>query len=440
MSKNHARPGRSLARTLKTAALLALCAGVMQPAASAQPVAPATTRFSPAVPARQTGALAQQMDVTSIVMRTSASVPGDAHVTLAQVATITGPEANTLGAIIVLEAPQAPSGTAGAIIVDRERVEKALAKANVNWAQTLLRGRATSVLIEAASETATEDPPHAPPTAGTPAFTPPPTSPTSPPTTPTPALALPDPAQSPSLQPLVPSQTAPGTLRALIESQIASELGVSTGDVQVSYEGASANGPPWLERPLPPDSRVRVTVSGFGISGRTPVRVEAFSGDRVVLDQSAQTLVRVRVLVPVAAKALLREAAITEQDLKLDERWQPAGQAPPPTTESLLGGILRRRIEAGRPVAPADVTTPVVIRRGEEVWVECISGVLVVKARARALENARDGELVRLAIDKSKQTLTARMNGRGRAVVQLDATTIDTQDNTAQASARSPTP
>jgi flagella basal body P-ring formation protein FlgA len=376
-----------------------------------------------------------QQPVTSIVMLASASVKGDEPVTLAQIAKLTGPDAQTLGSLIVLDATLAPTGTAGAIVVPRERVEAALAKGNVNWSRTLLRGRATSLLIEAASDTRDEDVASAAPT--------PPQAPQ--PTTQPARQAAPVPTIS------APATEAPppsaGTPRALIIAQIARELGRDERDVRVDFEGRTttpttptiaatpATGSPtanpptaWLDQPIPSDWQVRLGVSGFGVNGRTPVRFEAFAGDRVVLDQSLQALTRLRVQVPVASTALARDAIITPSDLRLEERWQPAGQVAPPEPESMTGWILRRRIEPGRPVTPADLTTPLVVRRGDELWVECISGPMVVKAKARALESARDGELVRLAIDNSKKTITARMNGRGRAVLRLDDTPPGSQD------------
>ena len=427
----------STTRRTLTLALAVMAFALGPAAASTHDQTPAQTHAQTPAQTHAARSAADQ-PATVIVMRASVSVPGDAPVLLRDVAQLTGPAAAQLGTLVVLHASEAPSGTAGAIVIRRDKVRSLLEAAGANLGTTLVRGRTTSVLIEAASDDAPEETLQPAPTpATTPAPTPAPAAALTPdaPTTsmlanselisPAPtaveATSTP-PSSSTTNAPAQPSSdplTLPGTMRALISQQIARELSLPEQEVQVRFEASSTRDAPWLDRPTPADWRARITISGFGVNGRTPVRVEAFAGDRVALDASVQAVTRVRTRVPVAAVALSRDAPIDAASVRLDERWQPAGQAEPTRLDQLIGTTARRRIEPGRPITAGDVTTPIVIRRGEEVWVECISGPLVVRAKARATENARDGELVRLSIDNSKRTLTARMNGRGRAVMTL---------------------
>jgi flagella basal body P-ring formation protein FlgA len=73
-----------------------------------------------------------------------------------------------------------------------------------------------------------------------------------------------------------------------------------------------------------------------------------------------------------------------------------------------------------------------VVRRGELVTVHCVSGGIVVKAKARARAEARQDEVIELQMDGSKKTFRARIVGPGRAVVNLD------QQFDAQASVHDP--
>ncbi len=73
----------------------------------------------------------------------------------------------------------------------------------------------------------------------------------------------------------------------------------------------------------------------------------------------------------------------------------------------------------GKPFTSADVQSPTIVSRGETVWVDVATGSLLVKAKAKSLGTARDGQLVQLQIEGSKKPITARMAGRGRAVMEL---------------------
>jgi flagella basal body P-ring formation protein FlgA len=60
--------------------------------------------------------------------------------------------------------------------------------------------------------------------------------------------------------------------------------------------------------------------------------------------------------------------------------------------------------------------------------VHVLSGSVTVRAKARAMSNARDGELVQLKLEGSDRPLTARMSGRGRAVMVVDEPAAADQD------------
>ena len=90
------------------------------------------------------------------------------------------------------------------------------------------------------------------------------------------------------------------------------------------------------------------------------------------------------------------------------------------SAEPVIGGRVRRRIEAGRPVFARAVVIPAAVSRGDLVRVEVFSGGARLAFEARAENSARKGEPVRLRspLDE-KAYLTATVTGAGRAVIHV---------------------
>ena len=66
------------------------------------------------------------------------------------------------------------------------------------------------------------------------------------------------------------------------------------------------------------------------------------------------------------------------------------------------------------------VVKPVLIRRGELATVHAMSGSVLVKTPARAISDGREGEMIEFRLEKSKKTFTARVDGKGRAVLVVN--------------------
>ena len=326
----------------------------------------------------------------AIVMYTTIAVPPGKPVALEDLASVTGPDAQRLGGITILSPQDVPQGTAGAIVVPRAKIKTLLEAAGINWAKATLNGGTTSVLVQAPAED---------PEAQTPSAT---------------STPLPDPTPTPTPQPGVL------TLRAIILDRIATTNAVQPADVRLRFDGTPAD-LAFLDEPVPSTWSLDVTPLGTGLTGRTPVRIEAYAGDRVALRKTVQAIALVRVEQPLAAGPLARGQVLAQGDVTVQERWLPPGQARVPTVQELVGVQVKKRLEPGRPITSGDVETPVVINRGDDVVVQAISGGLVIKTKAKALTQARQGERVTLQLPGSKNPFVARAAGRGSAVLSAES-------------------
>lgn len=215
----------------------------------------------------------------------------------------------------------------------------------------------------------------------------------------------------------------PTSLRGRVALRLAELYRVEPGDMRLKIVPTGKTQSDALDAP-PMGSRVEVLPGGGVQSGRLPVRVDEYSGDRLVRTLTCSAELAVRRDVLVARVGLDRERVIAADDLVIEERWvSPTEDAAPPA-EQVVGLAPKRRIEPGRPVVAADVQSEVVAERGDQVWVHYLGERVTIKARGRTLERGRDGELVRVQLEGSRSAIRARMSGRGNAVVRAeDATT-----------------
>ena len=129
--------------------------------------------------------------------------------------------------------------------------------------------------------------------------------------------------------------------------------------------------------------------------------------------------VEARRLVAVAAAPKRRGDDLGKDDFTVEQRWVALNAAPAPV-DDIAGASACSRLAPGQMIASVDITPPQVVAKGDQVTVHCVSGGVLVTARARAMAPARDGELIEFQSLDGKRRFQARVNGRGRAVMSAD--------------------
>ncbi|MBL8990308.1 MAG: flagellar basal body P-ring formation protein FlgA [Phycisphaerae bacterium] len=322
---------------------------------------------------------------TNVVMKPGAAARAGEPVRITDVAALDGPEAERLSPVVVLE--KASGGDGGIATVTASQVKAAAERAvpGLNWGRVTISGGACFVRVSAGP---------APPA---------------------------EPARTTrEIEPPAPVDAAAGTIRAEITHRLASLYGVGPTDLRIGFSGLASSDVGFLGRALEPDGRYEVQPSASSRSGRVPLRVDVYQRDRLVETRTFNADVLVRRAVVVASATIDRETVITPEAVTTEERWLAPDASAGLAAAQVIGSTARRRVEAGRVVGAADVQTPVVVRKGEMVWVHCLSGSVVVKVRAKALAEGRDGQDVPMQLEGSRKTFTARMSGRGTAVMLLE--------------------
>lgn len=304
-----------------------------------------------------------------ITLRPAASVAGNV-VRVADVAEVMGPAG--LGEVIVVKDVRSEMGAEGAgVVVDLARVRAALEKdRTINWGRLTLSG--VPCKVRAAGK---------------------------------------DEAGNRENAELAPRDASTGpTLRDHVSAWLARSYGCVAEDLRVSFDetqgetlDASTNG-------------LTVSIRSLGASDKLSLAVTTYRGDVIATSLTIRATPLIRREVAVAAKRINRGDALSAEVLTRNEQWVPPS-VNAMDVESLGGVIARARIEAGTIIRPEHVEQPIVVKKGEIVTVDCVSGGVVVRAMARAMSAARDGEVIAFQYLESKRSFNARINGPGRAVL-----------------------
>ena len=334
---------------------------------------------------------------TSITLRERVQLDGDVAVTVGDVARVTGADSDRIGSVVVLEAQQIRPGTTA---VDVKDVRRVLSEVDgFNWGEVTIRGSRCEVV------------------------TPPPPDETKDRRS---NDERADAAREVSM--VLASSIDVGTVRERVTATLVAYLDIDASELKVGFREQD-NG--LLDRSV---GDFAVEVRPMSVSGRIPVRVTLF--DAKGEKDGATGVVRVHVLVRIetvrAVRAIRRGSVIAAEDVEVAQTWMEPGTAWA-SGAMAIGSIVIGTIEQGQFIRQAHVREPMAVKRNELVSVRCVSGSVILRSRARAMADARRGEVIELESlhrtrDKRRRFM-AKITGPGQAVV-LDEISPTTGDDT----------
>lgn len=320
---------------------------------------------------------------SSIELRSSARMTPGTPVTLAQIATLKGGDAIALAGIVIVPAGQGPSSkSASPITLTVDHVRSAIdGEQRVNWGRVTLRG-SRCVVLPAESQAA------APP----------------------PARA--EPERSTSVE--------PGTVRAAAIRRLEQLTATPADRLRATFDAKDAT---LLDMST---AGRTIEINATATSDRLPLAIRVYERDRTVAEATIRVNVEVEREVVRTSRALRRGETIDADDVTQEAAWTPLTTRPAEAGR-VVGSVTKDRIDEGHVLTDDDLAAALAVQRGELVSVRVVSGSVVVQTKARAMASARDGEFVRLRALDSPREFTARMDGRGRAVIMARETPFDVE-------------
>lgn len=323
---------------------------------------------------------------TTVTLNASARVKAESVLKLSDVATVAGEENAALGGVVLMEDTSEKCVNGAWFEVSAADVRKAIEASGTNMGRVTLRGSTCVVRLTGAKQ---EPGPAARKTAVT------------------------------QGEPATVDVSAPPTIRTIVALTLARFLGVGADSIKLGFDPKDEV---LLVRPTS-GKRVDVQPAASSANELMPVRIYTYSGDTLLSSDTISVKVLVRRPVLTAAQTIERKGMIEASMLTSGQAWVPPSATVTCTIEQALGAVARNRIAAGEPIVAKLIDTPQLVRRGDTVEIHCLSGAVTLKAaRARALGAGREGEYVAFQLIGSKKTFTARVSGRGRAILVVGET------------------
>lgn len=89
------------------------------------------------------------------------------------------------------------------------------------------------------------------------------------------------------------------------------------------------------------------------------------------------------------------------------------------SSDKVIGKVVKRTIKAGEAFSPHRIKEPLLVRRGEEITIEAVSGALKVRVKGKALQDAVKGELIPVRNNRSKRIIQAVAVDSGTVSVRM---------------------
>jgi flagella basal body P-ring formation protein FlgA len=135
----------------------------------------------------------------------------------------------------------------------------------------------------------------------------------------------------------------------------------------------------------------------------------------------AKVRLRCRRSVVVAALTIHAASLIRASDVFVEEREADPGRSPLASRlEAVVGKVTRTRIAEGQGVPLHAVSSPPVVRRGEDIEVTVQSGQANLRLTATAQKAGKPGETIPVRNPVSGRIFPARVEGEHRAVAEGD--------------------
>lgn len=333
-------------------------------------------------------AVAPALRADEIVLRSSARAASP--VTLREIATLEGPDAEALGAVIVLDSSSDSKAWKAELSVEDIRTALNSARPGIRWGKIALSGDSCSIRLIAESTDA-------------------------------PATELaPAPAAAPaSIAPVGPTwhvvaDMREESLRTAIATRLVSFLKASPSDVRVAFADSDAT----LLDTVSLGRTLDIQPTGLG--AMVPVMVRVFDGERVVAAGTAKVRVEQKLQVVGATRSLHRGDVVTKEVVITESRWTIPGQRLA-SEATVLGSMVKNRLQPGELFLESDVEPAILVKRGDIVDVACLAGSIVMNTKARAMANGRENEMIEFTpLRNTKTRVTARVVAPGQAVVNAD--------------------
>lgn len=215
-----------------------------------------------------------------------------------------------------------------------------------------------------------------------------------------------------------------GTLRAAIESKIASMASVTAENLKLSFEERD-------EEVLQLSTTGRsVVIQPVGGGERVPFQVRLYESGELLQQATIRVGVLVLREVVVAKDQINRGSLLSLAELEVQQQWLPLS-ATAVAPGQAVGMVLRNRIKAGDLISRKDLEASIAVNKGDLVTLISVIGGVELRTTGRALASAKEGDVILFETMQWKSKVSAKVSGHGSAMV-VAAVQADSPTKTGQ--------
>lgn len=322
-------------------------------------------------------------------LRSVASAEPGLPVRLSDVASITGNDADRLGALVLIDDPGAELGTRRWITITPRDIVRAMEANAIAPSRHTINGRQVHVRVRTTETTA------------------------------------PRKVEQAEREHEVVALEGPETVRTRIAVTLAHRYGVTHDNLRLLFDRGNEA---LLGRELAGLTPVVRPVSSQ-LSERLRLEITLVQGERVVASAVVTGTAQIRREVALVTRHVERGRAITEDDIRVATRWMdPSAAARAVSPKNVVGQKATNRLDPQQVVEARDVEPPLAVKRGDMVIVTTVGGGVSIETKARVMRDARVGERVSCRLDRAGEPFEGVVTSPGRVLVNMDVRTVGTPD------------
>ena len=160
----------------------------------------------------------------------------------------------------------------------------------------------------------------------------------------------------------------------------------------------------------------QVIITEIGRSKKISCQITIYEGDVLIIESNIRFDVLVERQVRIATKQIRRNELVDQERSTIETRWlSPMTSIADPTTS--LAKACKKTIDPGSILLSVMLEQPILIKRGKIVSARSLSGTVSVTMSVRALSDGRIGEIIELESRDRSQRFSAKVAGVGRVII-----------------------
>ncbi|QDU32687.1 flagellar basal body P-ring biosynthesis protein FlgA [Poriferisphaera corsica] len=243
---------------------------------------------------------------------------------------------------------------------------------------------------------------------------------------------LPEVIETQSTEPIISNSVArmtidqPISLKSFVVKKIAERLKLDSNDLKIEFKSRDSE---YLSQSVL-GKTYEVSFKGRNTLGRVTLAIRRYELSRVIEEYYIYPSISRKIAGLKANHSFRTGDIIKPGSVQIIDKWIDKQEGEPIQSIDLaIGHAVKRPIREGSFIYPRDIKLPALIKRNQFVSVRAISGRLVVRTTAKALEDGGLNDIINVKHIKTNETYNILVTGRGQGTVIKSIPAVELSDH-----------